>query len=99
MRGSGTPQRQAQPTRRAGTPATSANGATSRVTTAPAATSACSPSVVPHRIVAFAPMVAPRPTVVGANACLRLTAARGVSTLVNTADGPTNTSLSRVTPS
>ena len=40
VRGNGMPQRQAQPTRRAGTPATSANGGTSRVTTAPAATSA-----------------------------------------------------------
>jgi hypothetical protein len=98
LRGSGIPQRQTHPIRRAGTPATSANGGTSRVTTAPAATSACSPSVVPHRIVAFAPMLAPRATPVATNASLRLTAARGVRTLVNTADGPTNTSSASTTP-
>jgi len=50
-------------------------------------------------MVAFAPMVAPRPTSVGAKACLRSTSARGVRTFVNTADGPTNTSAASVTPS
>jgi hypothetical protein len=69
------------------------------VTTAPAATSACAPTVTPHRTVAFAPMVAPRSTTVAANARLRSMAARGVRTLVNTAEGPTNTSAASVTPS
>jgi hypothetical protein len=69
------------------------------VTTAPAPTSACWPTVTPQTMVALAPMEAPRSTSVGSNACLRSTKARGVRTLVNTADGPTNTSRSSVTPS
>ena len=45
----------------AGTPATIANGATSRVTTAPAPTIAPRPTVTPGRIVAFVPMSAHAP--------------------------------------
>ncbi len=46
--------------RRAGTPATSAYGGTSFVTTAPAPTKAYAPSVTPQTIVALAPIEAPR---------------------------------------
>jgi hypothetical protein len=95
----GSPQRQAHPMRRAGTPATSANGGTSRVTTAPAATKACAPMETPHTTVALAPMVAPAATRVGRSDRLRSTNARGVTTLVNTAEGPTKTSSPSVTPS
>jgi hypothetical protein len=69
------------------------------VTTAPAPTNAYAPTVTPGSTVAFAPIVAPSSIRVGAKACLRSTAARGVRTLVNTADGPTNTSRPSVTPS
>src|SRR5450631_4046515 len=93
------PQRQIQPVRRAGTPETTACAETSRVTTAPAPTKAYAPIVTPHTIVALAPMVAPSLTTVRSKLARRLTAARGVRTLVNTAEGPTNTSFSRVTPS
>jgi hypothetical protein len=85
--------------RRAGTPVTSANGGTSRVTTAPAATKACAPTATPQTTVAFAPIVAPRPTRVCSKARRRSVPARGVRTFVNTADGPTNTSSSSATPS
>ena len=47
---------------RAGTPATSAYGGTSFVTTAPAPTKQYAPSVTPQTIVALAPIVAPRRT-------------------------------------
>ena len=50
---------------RAGTPATIAFGATSRVTTAPAPILAPSPMVTPHKMVAFDPMAARRQTRVG----------------------------------
>lgn len=93
------PHRQIQPVRRAGTPETTVCGGTSRVTTAPAATNANAPMRVPQTIVALAPMVAPGPTAVGWIARLRSTAARGLRTLVNTADGPTKTSSASVTPS
>ena len=93
------PQRQIQPTRRAGEPATMACGGTSRVTTAPAAMNADSPIVTPQTIVAFAPMVAPWRTTVGSMLARRSTVARGLRTFVNTAEGPTNTSASRATPS
>jgi glycosyltransferase involved in cell wall biosynthesis len=75
------------------------------VTTAPAPTRQYSPSSVPQTIVAFAPMVAPRLTIVGSNAgargdgARRDTNARGVRTFVNTALGPTKTSSSSLTPS
>jgi hypothetical protein len=49
-------------------------------------------------MVAFAPILAPRATWVASSASLRLTAARGVETLVNTTDGPTNTSSASTTP-
>src|SRR5437773_7566790 len=87
------------PTRRAGTPTISAYAGMSDVTTAPAPMNAYSPSVTPHRIVALAPMEPPRFTRVGRYSCLRDTWLRGFSTLVNTHDGPQNTSSSRVTPS
>ena len=51
-----------------------------------------------HTIVEFAPMVAPRLTRVSRNSSFRSTSARGLMTLVNTHDGPQNTSASRVTP-
>src|SRR5208283_5801823 len=57
-----TPQLQTHPVRRAGTPMTRAWSGTSRVTTAPAATKAYSPTVTPQTMVAFAPSVAPRRT-------------------------------------
>src|SRR5581483_5186241 len=44
---------------RAGTPATTASAATSRVTTAPAPTVARSPTVTPQRMTAPEPMAAP----------------------------------------
>src|SRR5690348_2671653 len=50
------------PTRRAGTPATTAQAGTSRVTTDPAPTMAPSPIVIPDTIVAFDPIEAPRHT-------------------------------------
>jgi hypothetical protein len=51
---------------RAGLPTTTACGGTSRVTTAPAPTMAPVPTSTPGRIVAFAPIDAPRRmTVVG----------------------------------
>src|SRR5258706_13053865 len=54
--------------------------------------------VVPHTTVEFAPMLAPRRTRVCTSASLRGNSQRGVRTLVNTADGPTKTWSSRVTP-
>src|SRR5256885_6970027 len=55
---------------------------------------AYSPRVTPHTIVAFAPIEPPRLTSVSRYSCLRETWARGFSTLVNTQDGPQNTSSS-----
>ena len=85
--------------RRAGTPATSAKAGTSCVTTAPAATKAYSPTVWPQTTVQLAPSVAPRRTTVRRYSCLRVTAERGLSTLVNTMLGPQKTSSSSVTAS
>ena len=51
---------------RAGTPATSVRAGTSLVTTAPAATTASSPTVTPCRTVAPAAIHAPRPMTTGA---------------------------------
>ena|SRR6056297_1110181 len=62
-----TPHSHAQPCWRAGLPYTSACAGTSLVTTAPAPINACCPIVMPQTIVALAPMLAPRPTRVGAN--------------------------------
>src|SRR5881394_3219804 len=81
-----TPQTHTQPRLRAGAPTTSACAGTSRVTTAPAPTRQYGPRVRPHTTVAFAPRVAPRPTRVGRYSALREMNARGVFTLVNTAD-------------
>ena len=69
------------------------------VTTAPAPMKAYSPMVWPHTTVALAPMVAPRFTMVRRYSFLRLTWLRGLLTLVNTIDGPQNTSSSSVTAS
>ena len=67
-----TPQRQIQPIRRAGTPTISAKGGTSLRTTAPAPIKLYSPRVMPHNIVALAPIDAPRRTrVVGIPTCGR----------------------------
>src|SRR5437899_6697965 len=88
-----------QPTRRAGTPTMRAYAGTSEVTTAPAPMKAYSPSVTPQTIVAFAPIDTPRFTSVTRYSCLRDTWLRGFITLVNTHDGPQNTSSSSVTPS
>src|SRR2546422_8817997 len=87
------------PTRRAGTPSIRPKAGTSAVTTAPAPMKAYSPRVTPHTIVALAPIELPRFTRVGRYACLRETWARGFTTLVNTQDGPQNTSSSSTTPS
>jgi hypothetical protein len=74
--------------------------ATSRVTTAPAPTNACSPIVEPHTTTEPAPSVAPRRTRVGRSASpLRLMCARGVMSLVKMTPGPRKTSSSTVTPS
>src|SRR5690606_276545 len=83
-RRSRSPQRQIHPTRRAGTPTTSANAGTSAVTTAPAPTKQYSPRECPHTMVALAPIDAPRPTGVGRYSCLRETWLRGFETLVKT---------------
>jgi len=93
------PHRHAQSDQPAGTPTTIACAGTSLTTTAPAPTTAYAPIDVPHTIVALAPIVAPRPTRVGSNSVLRDTCARACLTLVNTHDGPRNTSGSSVTPS
>jgi hypothetical protein len=69
------------------------------VTTAPAPTNAYAPTVCPHTTVALAPIDAPRRTSVRRYSCFRDTWLRGLSTLVNTIDGPQNTSSSSSTPS
>src|ERR1019366_231921 len=86
------------PTMRAGFPATIAIGGTSLVTTAPAPTMSFSPMVSPGRMVALAPMDAPRLTRVRAKraGCCPL---RGKGSLEKVALGPTNTSSCSVTPS
>ena len=64
--------------RRAGLPTTSAWAGTSRITTAPAPTSASWPTVMPQTIVALAPIDAPFCTSVGSSASgPRLMCARG----------------------
>jgi hypothetical protein len=68
------------------------------VTTAPAATNAYRPIVWPQRIVEFAPRLAPRLTSVRRYSSFRDTWLRGLITLVNTIDGPQNTSSSSTTP-
>src|SRR5256885_11125407 len=88
----------AGPSTRAGLPATIVRGGTSRVTTLPAPTMACSPISTPQRIVVPDPMDAPRRTRVGttvqsAAPCTSpaAVAARGYLSLVNTTPWPTNT--------
>src|SRR3954453_124817 len=82
---------------RAGLPTTMACGGTERVTTAPAPTIAPTPISSPGRIVAFAPIEAPRRTSVRgySSSQWRL---RGKRSLVNVGLGPMNTSSSTVTP-
>ena len=58
-----------------------------------------SPKVLPHKIVEFAPIVDPFFTKVLRNLFFCSMFAFGILTLVNTTDGPTNTSFSRITPS
>src|SRR5262245_24437609 len=54
--------------------------------------------VVPQRMVALAPMDAPRLTSVVLYSLLRTTSLRGFTTLVKTIDGPQNTWSSSTTP-
>src|SRR6185312_8932303 len=91
-RSSRSPHSHIHPTTRAGTPVTSAYAGTECVTTAPAPTNAYSPTSCPQTIVALAPIDAPRLTMVSRYSCLRDTWLRGFSTLVNTIEGPRNTS-------
>src|SRR5690606_36481996 len=98
FRSSRSPHAHIQPTSRAGTPATSPCAGTSRVTTAPAPTNEYGPRVTPHTTVALAPTVAPRPTRVGRSWSIRRTSPRGLTTLVNTQDGPRDAPSSMVTP-
>ena len=93
------PHSHAQPMTRAGLPATMACGGTSRVTTAPAPTTAWRPTRTGATSVALAPTVAPSSTVVRSQCGARGNAARGWRTLVNCAPGPTNTSWPSSTPS
>src|SRR3989475_7885458 len=86
----GRPQSHTQPTTFAGTPATRAWAGTSFVTTAPAATIALRPIVIPHRTVAFAPMDAPSSTRVGTIA-QAAASARGYRPVVRQTGGPTKT--------
>jgi hypothetical protein len=95
---SGSPQTHAQPTTRAGFPATTACAGTSRVTTAPAPTIAYGPIVTGATSTHPAPSVAPRPTRVSSQSGARTNAARGRFTFVKTTAGPTKTSSSSVTP-
>src|SRR4051812_3428286 len=97
--GSRSPHWHIQPMRRAGTPAITANGGTSRMITAPAPMKQYSPSVVPHTMVALAPIEAPRRTSVVRYSFFRDTWLRGFMTFVNTMEGPQNTSASSTTPS
>src|SRR5947209_4971477 len=91
---------------RAGTPATVSPGATSRVTTAPAPTSARAPIRTPPRMTAPEPMLAPRSTVVSSTSqssplCSSPVSfvARGALSLMNITPCPTKTSSSMRTPS
>src|SRR5437762_4508003 len=54
--------------------------------------------VVPHTIVEFAPIEAPRLTSVVLYSSRRMTWLRGLTTLVNTMDGPQKTSSSSTQP-
>ena len=85
--------------RKAGTPTIKPYAGTSEVTTAPAPMNAYSPSVTPQMIVALAPIEPPRFTSVRRYSFLRETWLRGFMTLVNTQEGPQNTSSSSSTPS
>src|SRR5207244_13526966 len=90
---------------RAGTPATTAPGATSRVTTAPAPTRACAPTRTPPSTTAPEPSEAPRSTTVRrsvqSSSSLRLPSsvvARGNRSLMKSTPCPTKTSSSISTP-
>ena len=82
----------------AGFPVTTAYGGTSRVTTAPAPTIACWPIVQFGKMVAFAPIEAPRSTTVRLGS-VRWALDRGKGSFENVAFGPTNTSSPSCTPS
>ncbi len=83
---------------RPGLPTTTALGGTEPVITAPAPIIALLPMVRPGRIVALAPIDAPRCTIVGGY-LVRWRRLRGIGSLVNVALGPTKTSSSSRTPS
>ena len=83
----------------AGLPVTSAYALTFLVTIAPAPINANSPISIPHKMVAFAPIVAPFFTSVFLNSFFLITALRGLITLVKTIEGPRKTSSSQTTPS
>jgi hypothetical protein len=91
------PQWQTHPACRAGLPITSSKSATSRVTTAPAATIAKAPIAVPHTMVAFAPTEEPRRSLFFTISHDGDTA-RGQRSLVKATCGPMKTSSSIVTP-
>src|SRR5664280_3232910 len=99
------PQKQTQPMRRAGLPATSAWSGTSRVTTAPAPTVANAPTAVPATTTAPAPIEQPRRSWIGltvqssarASSPVRVIA-RGKRSLVRIALGPMKTPSSTLTP-
>src|SRR6185437_11000644 len=98
-------RRRASPITRAGTPATTAQAGTSRVTTEPAPITAPSPIVVPDKMVAFDPIEAWRQTRLvstfqsAASCNFPPIVALGYLSLVKTTPCPTNTSSSIVTPS
>ena len=87
---SGAPQTHTNPAGRAGLPLTSVNGATSRVTTAPAATREKVPIVTPGRTIAPAPREHPRSSRVTGCSTYRLE--RGYRSLAKLTPGPMNTS-------
>jgi hypothetical protein len=82
---------------RAGLPITMAFGGTSAVTTDPAATMALRPTRTPGRIVALAPMLAPRSITVCFSG-LEWSPLLGNRSFVNVALGPTKTSSRSRTP-
>lgn len=90
---------------RAGLPVTNAYGGTSLVTTAPAPTSAHSPTVTPQRMVALLPIAARRPIRVGTQVQSSSSCGtpfsrveRGKGSLMNITPCPMNASSSIVTP-
>ena len=83
----------------AGVPAIKANAGTSFVTTAPAAIKQYLPKLLPHIIVALAPIDAPFLTIVLRYSSFLAISDRGLLTFVKTQEGPQKTSFSNSTPS